>query len=363
MIDVPAPKLRNTPSMAEPTKPQAKQRDIITPEGVRLTVTIADYSTRMAAALIDALFVVGAIIVVALLAIFADMRSSVVWSYVGFFAFLARVLYFPWFELILNGRTPGKRSVGIRVIGRNGAPLTAAAVLARNLAREVEMWLPLTFALLSGDGDPLVTLLTLAWVLCFAAIPLFSVERMRAGDVLAGTWVVVDPKPSLVRDLLDDSPAPAKAPPIAVPPIAASPVTTTENEGATPMPLEVAPPVPVELAPEPELAVVFTPTQLDAYGEAELNTLADLLYADGPGLDEKFQAVAEAIAKKIDHDRMAGDELIENKAFLEAYYRAARAKMETDAQWGRLRQNKFDRDRDRNRDRGPKTNSDQSENE
>ncbi len=352
MIDVPAPKLRNTPSMAEQTKPQAKQRDIITPEGVRLTVTIADYSTRMAAALIDALFVVGAIIVVALLAIFADMRSSVVWSYVGFFAFLARVLYFPWFELILNGRTPGKRSIGIRVIGRNGAPLTAAAVLARNLAREVEMWLPLTFALLSGDGDPLVTLLTLAWVLCFATIPLFSAERMRAGDVLAGTWVVVDPKPSLVRDLLDDSPAPAKAPPIAV-----SPVATTENEDATPKPLEVAPPLPVELAPEPELAVVFTPTQLDAYGEAELNTLADLLYADGPGLDEKFQAVAQAIAKKIDHDRISGDEQLENKAFLEAYYRAARAKMEMDAQWGRLRQNKFDHDR------GRKTNSDQSENE
>ena len=352
MADMPASEHNNASLIAEPAKLQSKQRDIITPEGVRLTVTIADYSTRMAAALIDALFVVGAIIVVALLAIFADMRSSVVWSYVGFFAFLARVLYFPWFELILNGRTPGKRSVGIRVIGRNGAPLTAAAVLARNLAREVEMWLPLTFALLSGDGDPLVTLLTLAWVLCFAAIPLFSAERMRAGDVLAGTWVVVDPKPSLVRDLLDDSPVPAKAPPIAV-----APVATTENEGAAPKPLEVAPPVSVELAPDPELAVVFTPTQLDAYGEAELNTLADLLYADGPGLDEKFQAVAEAIARKIDHDRISGDEQLENKAFLEAYYRAARAKMETDAQWGRLRQNKFDCDR------GQKTNSDQSENE
>ena len=354
MIDVPAPKSRKAPSMAEPANLEAKQRDIITPEGVRLTVTIADYSTRMAAALIDALFVVGAIIVVVLLAIFADMRSSIVWSYVGFFAFLARVLYFPWFELILNGRTPGKRSVGIRVIGRNGAPLTAAAVLARNLAREVEMWLPLTFALLSGDGEPLVTLLTLAWVLCFATIPLFSAERMRAGDVLAGTWVVVDPKPSLVRDLLDDSPAPAMAPPIAAPP-----VPTPESEGATSKPPEAEPPVPAELdlELEPELAVVFTPTQLDAYGAAELNTLADLLYADGPGLDEKFQAVAEAIARKIDHDRMVGDEQLENKAFLGAYYRAARAKMETDAQWGRLRQNKFDRDR------GQKTNSDESENE
>lgn len=335
-----------------PGKSQFKQRDIITPEGVRLTVTVADYSTRMAAALIDSLFVVGSIIVVALLAIFADMRNEVVWSYVGLFSFLARVLYFPWFELILNGRTPGKRSLGIRVIGRNGAPLTAAAVLARNLAREIEMWLPLTFLFLQGDGEPLAALLTMAWVLCFAAIPLFSAERMRAGDVLAGTWVVVDPKPALVRDLLDDNPAPVKAPPAKAPISPAEPVSGAKSAVADetvvvsePDPSET--PDPPELEPEPEMLIVFTPAQLDAYGASELNTLADLLYADGPGLDEKFAAVANAISKKIDHDRVAGDEALSDKAFLEAYYRAARAKMETDAQWGRLRQNKFDRDRGR----------------
>ena len=59
--------------------------------------------------------------------------------------------------------------------------------------------------------------------------------------------------------------------------------------------------------------MVFTPTQLDAYGEAELNTLADLLYADGPGLDEKFQAVAEAIARKIDHDRISAMNSLKTK--------------------------------------------------
>jgi hypothetical protein len=82
-----------------------------------------------------------------------------------------------------------------------------------------------------------------------------------------------------------------------------------------------------------------------------------LLYAEGPGLDEKFEAVAAAIAKKIDHDRMYGNELIDDAEFLEAYYRAARAKMEKDAQWGRLRQDKFDKTRGRK----PKTHDSEGE--
>ena len=157
---------------------------------------------------------------------------------------------------------------------------------------------------------------------------------------------------TLVRDLLDDSPAPEKAPPAKAPIAPAEPVSGAKSAVADeavvvskPDPSET--PDPPELEPEPEMLIVFTPAQLDAYGASELNTLADLLYADGPGLDEKFAAVANAISKKIDHDRVAGDEALSDKAFLEAYYRAARAKMETDAQWGRLRQNKFDRDRGR----------------
>ena len=40
--------------------------------------------------------------------------------------------------------TIGKRTAGIRVIARDGGPLGAGAVFARNLTRDLEFFLPLT---------------------------------------------------------------------------------------------------------------------------------------------------------------------------------------------------------------------------
>lgn len=341
MADSSVSSINVTPALAV----KSKDRDIITPEGVRLKVSIADAGTRVAAALVDLTLLYGCILLLALLALYLQIRSDIVWSYVGFFAFLARVLYFAGFELAMNGRTPGKRALRIRVIGRNGAPLEAPSVLARNLGREVEMWLPLSFVFFGGAGEGLMALAGLGWVLCFAVIPLFSAERMRAGDVLAGTWVITDPKPVLDRDLLETAhPAPAVIP---------SPKTEGPAPAVSEPELfisESEEPIQAEALPQAPTAALFTPTQLDAYGASELNTLAELLYADGPDIEEKFAAVAGAIAAKVDHDRMQGGETMSDKAFLEAYYRAARAKMERDAQWGRLRQDKFDRARPRKLD-------------
>ena len=44
-----------------------------------------------------------------------------------------------------RGATPGKRVVGLRVVARDGARLTGAAVIARNAMREIEVFLPLSF--------------------------------------------------------------------------------------------------------------------------------------------------------------------------------------------------------------------------
>lgn len=363
----PSPAGKKTPASTMPstgtmppksTKAQKPEKlaahEIITPEGVRLTVILADRSSRLGAAMIDISFIFGGIVVLALLAIQVDFRSEVVWAYVGFFAFLARVLYFPWFELALNGQTPGKKLLGLRVIGRLGAPLEAQAVLARNLAREVEMWLPLTYLFMASDVSGFVQLATVAWVGCFAAIPFFSEEKMRGGDVLAGTWVIVNPKAVLERDLLQASSAMPKAPPAALADVAPSELVAAplpeqpEAAGHQAMDRHLD----VHQEENQPIAPLFTPPQLDAYGVEELNTLADLLYAEGPNVEGKVAVVAAAIAKKIDHDLQQDGARLSDKMFLQLYYRAARAKMETDAQWGRLRQNKFDRDRS-GRPRGP----------
>src|SRR3546814_9024800 len=51
--------------------------------------------------------------------------------------------WFIGFELGSRAATPGKRLMGIRVVARDGGRLTADAVVARNLIRELELFLPL----------------------------------------------------------------------------------------------------------------------------------------------------------------------------------------------------------------------------
>src|SRR5262249_2186802 len=117
--------------------------------------------------------------------------------------FMLRAFYFTGFELAWNGQTPGKRVCRLRVVNRHGGPLLPAAVIGRNLMREVELFLPLSVALAGeslGEG-PWTYAAPLVWVCVLAALPLFNRDRLRAGDMVAGTWVVVEPKPVLLPDL------------------------------------------------------------------------------------------------------------------------------------------------------------------
>ena len=56
--------------------------------------------------------------------------------------FLLRHGYFVFQETRGNGTTFGKRRFHLRVIRADGGPLTTEILLARNLTREVELFLP-----------------------------------------------------------------------------------------------------------------------------------------------------------------------------------------------------------------------------
>ena len=68
--------------------------------------------------------------------------------------FLFRNAWFLYFELGARGATPGKRIVGIRIAARDGGRLTAEMVIARNLLRDIELFLPLGAA---AQGASLAT--------------------------------------------------------------------------------------------------------------------------------------------------------------------------------------------------------------
>src|SRR5690606_15289694 len=131
--------------------------------------------------------------------------TEVVWM-LG--AFLLRTFWFIGFELGSRAATPGKRLMGIRVVARDGGRLTADAVVARNLIRELELFLPLMMLGAGAAGDMVsgwTMLAGLLWALTLSLFLLFNRDRMRMGDLIAGTWVVMAERAKLDADIATDA--------------------------------------------------------------------------------------------------------------------------------------------------------------
>ena len=178
------------------------RRPFVTPEGVDLQLELATAGARAGAFMLDALLII--LILVAFTIVVAIMGFSgggevfaILWL-VGFF--LLRNFWFVLFEMGGRGATPGKRVMKLRVVARDGARLTGAAVVARNAMREIEVFLPLSFlAARAADGaaDAALTIASLVWSGIFLFFPLFNRDRLRVGDLVAGTWVVQTRKADL----------------------------------------------------------------------------------------------------------------------------------------------------------------------
>ncbi|WP_174293438.1 RDD family protein, partial [Sphingomonas bacterium] len=188
-----------------PRAPRSLRRRFVTPECVDLQLELGNAGSRAAAFLLDLIamvvMLIAATIALALLASGAGKAIAIVWL-LG--AFCLRNGWFVLFELGGRGATPGKRLIGLRVIARDGARLTGGAVVARNAMREVEVFLPLTFLgfqASEGAADAFLTLFALGWSGIFLFFPLFNRDRLRLGDIVAGTWVVRDARQRLAADL------------------------------------------------------------------------------------------------------------------------------------------------------------------
>jgi uncharacterized RDD family membrane protein YckC len=97
---------------------------------------------------------------------------AIVVSLFIFAAFLIFFGYFIVFETLWNGRTPGKRLVGIRVVRDGGFPVDFSSALIRNVVRVLE----------AGLGFYAIS------AICALASP----QNRRLGDMAAGTIVVRD---------------------------------------------------------------------------------------------------------------------------------------------------------------------------
>jgi uncharacterized RDD family membrane protein YckC len=118
----------------------ARRRSLVTPEGVDLSLRLADVGQRVTAFLVDLLIMAGALVVLTIGCIVAAISlgmssaeiAGIVWL-LGFF--ILRNGYFILMEMSPRAATFGKRGAGLRVVARSGERLTADRVIARNLMR------------------------------------------------------------------------------------------------------------------------------------------------------------------------------------------------------------------------------------
>ncbi|HKU54783.1 MAG TPA: RDD family protein [Rhizomicrobium sp.] len=268
-------------------------REMVTPEGVDLQLRLADAGERASAFFLDVVFMVLFLVAMSLLLLLLTFATGLktaeyiaaLWL-LGFF--LLRNFYFTAFELTLRAATPGKRIIGLRVAMRDGGPLTANAIFVRNAMRELEIFLPMMFLLTRANGvDAWISLVGLVWCGIFVFFPLFNRDRLRVGDLVGGTWVVMAPKRMLDADL---------------------------SGGTAP-------------------AIVFSEAALDAYGIKELGILESVLRRREPAV---MTAVAERIRAKIGFDTPMPDE-----QFLTAYYTGLRHRLEGRLLFGVRRRDKY----------------------
>ncbi len=199
-----------------PRAPLSLRRGFVTPEGVDLQLELGSAGTRAAAFLLDVVFMLLILIAgtIALALLLTTSRAEIIGILWLIGAFALRNGWFVLFEMGGRGATPGKRIMGLRVVARDGARLTGGAVIARNALREIEMFLPLSFLgaqTAQGLADTFLTVFALAWTGIFLFFPLFNRERLRVGDLVAGTWVVRTVREKLSAELSTVTERPRRA--------------------------------------------------------------------------------------------------------------------------------------------------------
>lgn len=280
--------------------------DFMPPEGVPLRFEVAPLGARFGAQLLDLLLTATfAIAVVALLAITDVVPGSAI-TLIGSLLFLfVRAPYYVATELAWNGQTVGKRAAHLRVVSADGRTLRPWAISVRNIMKEMEVFVPGTALFMSPFMGPVEAIVLLAWIALLLAVPLTNRRRQRLGDMIAGTYVIRQPRAVLMPDLGARAGAPWGE------------------------------------------RFSFLPHQLDHYGAFELQTLERVLHADTGRMGriaaerhrKNLADIAGRIRAKIDYTDPVPER--EVPAFLEAFYLAQRRYLESRKLFGDARADKY----------------------
>jgi uncharacterized RDD family membrane protein YckC len=147
---------------------------IVTPEAVVLDLETAGVASRALAGIIDLFVQVGLLFVGSIVIGMAGLLDSSAWTAFSILLAFITMGYPVLFEMLWRGQTIGKRSMGLRAITVEGAPVRLRHVMLRMMGGLVDRYLPP----IGVTGVLLV---------------LGTSRHQRVGDLLAGTIVVRDP--------------------------------------------------------------------------------------------------------------------------------------------------------------------------
>ncbi|MDI3336417.1 RDD family protein [Defluviimonas aestuarii] len=273
--------------------------NILPPEGVPIAFLISTGGARFGAQLLDIVITFGGLLALFFALIWAGVFDwSIIATLFLLTIFFIRIPYYIFSELVWNGRTLGKRIVGIRVISSDGGRLTPHQIVARNLMKEVEVFMPLTTLMSGTIEDDWVGLAMFVWVMLVLAVPVFNKRRQRLGDMIAGTLVVDQPRSVLMPDLA---------------------VQTRMRE----------------------TGFILDTAQLEIYGRFELQVLEEMLREKPRTVEarERVAEVARTIRRKIGFDEAVASH--DDWEFLSDFYRQQRQYLESRQLFGDAREDKF----------------------
>ncbi|MCU0874754.1 MAG: RDD family protein [Pirellulaceae bacterium] len=164
--------------------------EIVTPENIAFDYRVAGPFRRFPAYLIDLGIRFGIVAVMWIgLSLMAGIGGGPLAVAIGLIAmFLMEWFYGGFFETYMNGQTPGKRAMGIRVLTVDGQPINGLQAVLRNILRTVDLY-PMLSLEMFGLPAPVYILPT--YMVGLVTMTL-NHRFQRVGDLVCGTLVVIE---------------------------------------------------------------------------------------------------------------------------------------------------------------------------
>lgn len=164
---------------------------VVTPENIAFEYNVAGPFRRFPAFVLDVVIraaVLLAVMTLGMIALGSIGLGSLALAGITILWFLFEWFYGGFLETFMNGQTPGKRMLGIRVISVSGRPINGIQAVLRNVLRSVDMFPMLSIQLLGVDAPAYILPTFMLSLVTMTLTPRFQ----RLGDIATGTMVITE---------------------------------------------------------------------------------------------------------------------------------------------------------------------------